>query len=337
MVDPTDDPLHSDGDDYNDIEFESPEGFFATWGIPLVIAILGIGAGYMVHDVVNPDDARTVVTIEEENVETVKEDFTAEELALLCAEDVNAERDQLKNKQAEVNDLKAQLASKTKALDALEAKNKKRSKGAAKARAEREAMEEEIANLQLRLETAETERDDALKELEQTVRELNVQIRETKKAKREAARYKDRNTMNSWESFSANAKIAVCGELWVSGKRRNKRCHDSVTDILGPDVKRKFEACVDTYQSTPLFLRIANKNLPSHAMRIPKNSFTKNRWYIQFCDPSLPEGVPQNLGKVSNTPEMPNGSNSKSSYPEENSWDDLDDLPDDADLNDLPD
>jgi len=334
MVDPTDGPSNSDGDDYNDIEFENPDGFFSTWGIPLVIALLGIGAGYMVNDVMN-EDARTVVTITADNVETVKDNFTEDELALLSADGVNAERDKLKKKQAEVDDLKAQLATKTQALETLEKKNKKRSKNAKKASEERKAMEAEIEELKARLMTVETERDDALQELEQTVRELNVQIRETKKAKREAARYKDLNTMNSWESFSANAKIAVCGELWVSGKRRNKRCHDSVTDILGPDIKRKFEACVDTYQSTPLFLRVKNKNLPGHAMRIPKNNFTKNKWYIQFCDPSLPEGVPQNLGKVSNTP----GSNedSKSSYPEENSWDDLDDLPDDADLDDLPD
>ena len=324
MVDPTDGPSHSDGDDYNDIEFESPDGFFATWGIPLVIALLGIGAGYMVHDVMNEDE-RTIVTITAENVDSIKQKLTDKELELLSADSVNAEKDKLREKQEEVDDLKAKLATQTKKLAKFEAEQKKRNKNAkrnAEAReaqkAERAAMEQQIADLKERLVAAETQRDSALKELEQTVRELNVQIRETKKAKREAARYKDLNTMNSWESFSANAKIAVCGELWVSGKRRNKRCHDSVSEILGPDIKRKFEACVDTYQSTPLFLRVKQKNLPLHSERIPKNKFTKNKWYIQFCDPSLPEGVPQNLGKVSTQPSESNGS-SKPRYPEENS------------------
>ena len=193
----------------------------------------------------------------------------------------------------------------------------------------------EIVELKTRLAQAEEERDEALEELQETVVALNIQIRETRKAKDEARRYKDLNTKHSWDSFLANAKIAVCGELWVSGRGRQRRCNEAVDEALGPEIKRKFGTCVDSYQSTPLFLRVESQDLPAFAERVPKNRFTKNKWYIQFCDPTLPEGTRQKLESFTVEPADENDDEEiEINAP---SWDDLDDILDDDEIDDLPD
>jgi len=198
-----------------------------------------------------------------------------------------------------------------------------------------EAMEAELETLKTQLAQAEAERDQALEDLQATVVALNEQIRETTKAKNEAARYKDLNTKHSWDSFLANAKIAVCGELWVSGRGRQRRCNEAVEEALGPDIKRQFEQCVDSYQSTPLFLRAETDTLPAFATAVPSNRFTRNRWYIQFCDPTLPEGTQQDLESFQ--PAAEGGTNAPAPNADDApSWDDLDDIFED-DLDDLPD
>ena len=91
---------------------------------------------------------------------------------------------------------------------------------------------------------------------------------------------------------------------------------------------------MDTYQSTPLFLRSEGDTLPAFATPVPSNRFTRDRWYIQFCDPTLPEGTEQDLESFQPAEE---GTTPETMTNEEApSWDDLDDIFDE-DLDDLPD
>ena len=262
-------------------------------------------------------------------------ELTAEELELLCADEIDDERDALQDAQTRVEDLESQLAARESQVAELKAKARRNEEGAAAARQKWQAMEAELETLKTQLAQAEAERDQALEDLQATVVALNEQIRETTKAKNEAARYKDLNTKHSWDSFLANAKIAVCGELWVSGRGRQRRCNEAVEEALGPDIKRQFEQCVDSYQSTPLFLRAETDTLPAFATAVPSNRFTRNRWYIQFCDPTLPEGTQQDLESFQ--PAAEGGTNAPAPNADDApSWDDLDDIFED-DLDDLPD
>lgn len=332
-MEPTDDPTEEvevQAEYEDDFEDELPVAEKAQWLMPVLIALLGVGAGYMGHMLTAEPEILTVTKIEEKMKE-----LTAEELELLCADEIDDERDALQDAQTRVEDLESQLAARESQVAELKAKARRNEEGAAAARQKWQAMEAELETLKTQLAQAEAERDQALEDLQATVVALNEQIRETTKAKNEAARYKDLNTKHSWDSFLANAKIAVCGELWVSGRGRQKRCNEAVEEALGPDIKRQFEQCVDSYQSTPLFLRAEADTLPAFATAVPSNRFTRNRWYIQFCDPTLPEGTQQDLESFqpaaegeTNAP-APNADDAPS-------WDDLDDIFED-DLDDLPD
>lgn len=305
----------------------------SAWMMPVLIALLGVGAGFMSHMLIAEPQMPSGTEIV-----TVKEELTQEELDLLCSDEVVDERDALRDAQTRVEDLESQLASRESEVNDLKAKARRNEAGAAAARERWQAMEAELVELQTRLAQAEEERDQALEDLQATVVALNDQIRETRKAKNEAARYKDLNTKHSWDSFLANAKIAVCGELWVSGRGRQKRCNEAVDEALGAKIKAQFETCVDSYQSTPLFLRNEADTLPAFATPVPKNRFTKDRWYIQFCDPTLPEGTEQDLESFQPREGSSGAENAPAPEPAEDapSWDDLDDMFDD-DLSDLPD
>ncbi|MEC7241028.1 MAG: hypothetical protein VXW32_07285 [Myxococcota bacterium] len=333
-MEPTDDPteeveveVQAEYEDDFDDGLPGSEG--AQWMMPVLIALLGVGAGYMAHMLTAEPEILSVT----EYVEKMEE-LTAEEIELLCADEVDTERSALQEAQTRVEDLESQLASREAQVADLKAKARRNQEGAAAARERWQTMEAELAELKTQLAQAEAERDQALEDLQATVVALNQQIRETQKAKNEAARYKDLNTKHSWDSFLANAKIAVCGELWVSGRGRQKRCNEAVEEALGPDIKQQFENCVDTYQSTPLFLRSEADTLPAFATPVPSNRFTRNRWYIQFCDPTLPEGTEQDLESFQPAEE---GTTRETMTNEEApSWDDLDDIFDE-DLDDLPD
>jgi hypothetical protein len=328
MMDPTDDPLPPiDGDD-TELDYVQRESFRSTWGLPLVIALMGLGAGYLFHMV------RTGPVYIKDTV-TIKEQLSEEEMELLCSDTVTDERDALRSAQAMVEDLEAQLGNREVEVAKLKTQAKKDEDGAVVARKKWRAMEAEIVELKTRLAQAEEERDEALEELQETVVALTIQIRATSKAKNEARRYKDLNTKHSWDSFLANAKIAICGELWVSGRGRQRRCNAAVDEALGPEIKRKFATCVDSYQSTPLFLRVESSDLPAFAERVPKNRFTKNKWYIQFCDPTLPEGTRQKLENFEPEPKEEDAKKARSD--DAPSWDDLDDILNDEAIDDLPD
>jgi hypothetical protein len=329
MMDPIDTPPESDIEE-TEVEFEDPNSFKTTWGMPLMISLLGLAAGYMLHMVtVQPEFITDTVTI--------KEQLTQEELALLCTDEVTDERDALRDAQAIVADLESQLGSREDEIAKLKKAAKKDKAGAAAAQKKWRAMESEIVELKTRLAQAEEERDEALQDLQETVVALNQQIKETRKAKDEARRYKDLNTKHSWESFVANAKIAICGELWVSGRGRQRRCNEAVEVALTPDIKSRFSTCVDSYQATPLFLRKETNDLPLFAVSLPKNRFTKNKWYIQFCDPTLPEGTNQKLERFETEKQKDDTSEKAEKNVSAPSWDDLDDLLDDDELDNLPD
>jgi chromosome segregation ATPase len=326
MTDPITPPPESNNED-TDVEFLDPSNFKSTWGLPLMISILGMAAGYMLHMVTAQPEIITDTVI-------IKQELTQDQLALLCTDEVADERDALRDAQAIVADLESQLGNYEEEVQKLKSAAKKGKAGAVAAQKKWRAMESEIVELKTRLAQAEEERDVALEELQETVVALNQQIKETRKAKNEVRRYKDLNTKHSWESFVANAKIAICGELWVSGRGRQRRCNEAVQEALTPEIKTRFATCVDSYQSTPLFLRKETDDLPSFTVSLPKNRFTKNKWYIQFCDPTLPEGTRQKLKAIEAEKSNDDKVKKKVDGP---SWDDLDDLLDDDELDNLPD
>lgn len=231
-------------------------------------------------------------TVEVPTIQEVQKQLTADELAALCSDQLKDERASLQEAQTKVVDLQTQLDQREKELAEMKKQDEKDATRRAAASQKMKDMEAEIATLRGQLAQAEKERDELVVELKQTVQKLEAQIKETEVQRARAEKYKDESQENLWTTFSAEAKVNICDR---GTRRRHDKCHEAVDEALGAAaIKDRFITCVDTYQATPQLIQGDRKTaLPANAVWMNEDSrFTDNGWYIQFCDPTLPEANP---------------------------------------------
>ena len=250
-----------------------------TWLWPSILVVLSVAIGFLLSNLLRaPAPAPTP-----EPPPTAETDTASEE-----APPPKSEREQLQEAQTEVENLKALLDARQEELELYQEKEIKDDKRRAAAAVRWKAMEAEIEDLKLRLEEAEGERDQLLTELKLTVQALDEQIAKTEQAKEVARKYKRKSVENLWAAFSAEAKVKICDR---GSRRRHIKCHEAVEMALNPVVQDRFQECVNTFQATPLLLQTEkDEDLPMFADYMDQeNRFLKKGWYIQYCDPTLPE------------------------------------------------
>ncbi len=256
----------------------------------LTLLTIGLGIGYGVSAMTS-DDVQLVMS----EPTVIRQELSDEELAELCADETRDERTALTSAQSTVDTLQEQLAQRESELETLRAQaDKNRARQAAASREWREMedrlaqQEQEIDDLTMRLAMAEAERDEALVELKATVEALNVQIKETESARKVARKYRRQSVRNLWAAFVAESKVAICDR---GSRKRHAKCHSAVDEALGAQVKDRFTHCVNSNQATPALVKGDKKaDLPRFAVMLSEdNRFTNKGWYIQFCDPTLPE------------------------------------------------
>ena len=252
--------------------------------IGLGALVVGGGLGYGLHAMLQ-DPVEVIVS----EPQIIKEELTEEELLAFCDEQIEPQRLEAQDAHQKVVDLQAALEAREAELAEMKKSNEKdEAKRAAAAKRWKE-MEAEIETLQAELTVAKQERDEALKELKETVWKLDAQIKETEKQRKRAEKYKAESHDNLWQAFEAEAKVEICDR---GTKRRHEKCHEAVELALTPIIHERFMDCVDTYQSVPLLVQAEDKKaeMPQFAVGLSDdNRFTKKGWYIQFCDPTLPE------------------------------------------------
>jgi hypothetical protein len=252
--------------------------------IGLGALVLGAGLGYGLHALLQ-DPVEVIVS----EPQIIKQELTEEELLAFCDDQVQPERLKAADAHQKVVDLQAALDAREAELAEMKKVDEKdAAKRAAAARRWKE-METEIESLQSELTTAKQERDQALVELKETVWKLDKQIKETEVQRQRAEKFKAESHENLWQAFEAEAKVEICDR---GSRRRHEKCHEAVEAVLTPIIEERFMDCVDTFQSTPLLVQHEDKKatLPQFAVELGEdNRFTKNGWYIQFCDPTLPE------------------------------------------------
>ncbi len=256
----------------------------------LTLLTLGMGVGYGVNAMTS-DSVKVVMS----EPTVIKQELSDEELAELCADETRDERTALTGAQARVDTLQEQLAQRENEIEAMRAETEKNRARSAEATAKYREMEERLAeaeaqveDLTMRLAMAEAERDEALVELKETVEALNDQIEQTESARKVARKYKRQSVRNLWAAFVAESKVAICDR---GSRKRHAKCHAAVDEALGSSVKDRFTHCVNSNQATPALVKGDRKaDLPTYASMLSEDSrFTNKGWYIQFCDPSLPE------------------------------------------------
>lgn len=248
--------------------------------------IFGLSLGYLLRDQVFADGPVAPEIITE--TEVVTEAISDERLQSLCATLTASDRDRLESAQADIMSLRRSLEGKELELAALQEERRRAKEAGAAVVSRIKALEAEVATLKTELATITEERDTLLVELKETVVKLEHQIRETDKYKKEAKKWKRKSTENAWKSFVAEAKVLICDR---GTRKRHEACHEAVADAMAGGIQDRFELCVDTYQATPSMAQLERKaSLPTFAEALDNDkAFTSKDWYIQFCDPTLPE------------------------------------------------
>lgn len=253
-----------------------------------LLMVLGVVLGWFGNQILTEP---TVITTEV-HVEGTDPEFTEEELARLCAGNVQEHKDGILDLQKKVKGLQSTLEEKEKELESLRVEGNDNATPQISKR--QQELESELATLRVQLAATEQERDALRTELKQTLTKLDTQIRETKKYKSKAKKYKRRSVENLWKAFVADAKVQGCDR---GSRRRHEKCWAAFNTVLTEESphKQRFMTCVSTYQAVPV-LRKAKlfEKLPSFATWLSGESnsgkFIKG-WYILFCDPSLPTNI----------------------------------------------
>lgn len=230
----------------------------------------------------------TTVEVPVTKVEVIEKELSAEDLELLCSSTVQDDRGRLEDAQKEVLDLRAQLEAREKTLATAKAAVEKDATRRAAAAKKWKEMEAEIEQLKTQLVQVEEERDALTVQLKETVKELQSQIKETARQRTRAETYKKESHHNLWTTFEADAKVQICD--WGS-RRRHEKCHEAVDSAIA-NFEDRFLECVDTFQATPTLVQAEGRKavLPVNAAWLSEDDrFTRKGWYVQFCDPSLPE------------------------------------------------
>ncbi|MGB0637967.1 MAG: hypothetical protein ACPGTU_01460 [Myxococcota bacterium] len=248
--------------------------------IALAAIFIGTLAGIMGHSMFS----EPVVIMPP--AEIIKQELTEAELRELASDLIASEQDKAKNAQARIQLLEGELQAKEAELRTLKGNKAKNS-------ARRNQLQEELAFLRVQLAAAEEERDALRKELKQTIKELDFQVSQSKKFKRKAKRYKMESTSNLWSAFKANAKTKICNR---GTKKRHDKCYAAVDEAMGSQVRGRFTVCVDTYQSVPV-LKFMEKGaaMPRYSEKLNQDSKFTKKWYVLFCDPTLPEASDRDL------------------------------------------
>ena len=193
----------------------------------------------------------------------------------------------LEEVQAKVVSLEKSIAAKQKELAKVEKEadkaGDKRDEYAARAK----ALAEELAALKSELTTVRAEKAQLEAELGTTKVALQEQVVQTTAAKEEASRWKNRADGRAWDTFVSNATVSVCEK---GNEKKMDGCREAVAAAL-PNAREAFIRCVASGQAEPALNELPkDASLPPHSipLRLDK-AFTSKTWYVQLCDPDLPE------------------------------------------------
>lgn len=270
-------------------DWEPPKkGGAASVVLPVVVAgvslAVGLGLGFFGGMLVPGDGPPEAQVVEKE----VARELTMEEIDELC-EPYNVDaRSQLEDAQSQVVTLKGQIDAKEAKVQELEDRMKKGAANVAQLRAELDAAKQELEETKAALVKAETERDEFREQLQEALDDLDVTIKELEQAKEETREAKGRALNNRWAAFQGDVQLEICDH---GGRRRMGKCREAVMAALTPAIEAKFRHCIKSGQAVPLVGKQEKRKdpLPDYGEFIDEDSrFTKSYW-INYCDPSLPE------------------------------------------------
>ncbi len=255
--------------------------------LPVAIAVLSalfgaIGGGalaWWAHGEVEIPEADSV------EVEVVR-DYTDEELQIACLQFMRQTATTLEEAETRVEALAVQVRAKEAQIAKLEQEVQGESADKRKLQSKLSAARSELSGLEGALAEAEAERLRLELELEETKETLSVTRTRLVSEKARTQRAQEDALGSRWTRFQADSQLTICEK---GSKTRIEKCRDTVGSLLVAQEKR-FKTCVRSGQAVPALLFDDGKSgLPRFAVHLDERDRDAKGWYIEFCDPELPE------------------------------------------------
>lgn len=250
-------------------------GGIPAFVMPMVTAmlalLLGAGVGALGAWVIKPAQIE---------VKEVPRDLSEAELNAVCAPKVAAVAADLDKANNKVNDLVAQVKEKEGRVIELETEMKRRGKAGAELKRQLDEARAELEEVKAQLAQAIQEKEEVVRELKKTLRDLDDQKQETRAAKEESLD-------NRWQAFVNASQLEVCER---GNRKKLGKCRDAVVSYMNADMQARYEHCMRSGQEEPKIKEIQKgEELPQFAQYLDQENKIVRDWYVQLCDPSLPE------------------------------------------------
>lgn len=252
-----------------------PAALAALLAVGGVTTVAGFGVGWMVRG----EDVR--------EVEIVRAP-TGDELEAACAPEVEPVQDELTQAQTKVAELERSSAEKQARVNELEAQIAKGAIAGKALRAELAQLKTELEETQEALRIAEEEKEVLLTELTETKVELEQTQEQLVVARDERDEAREDALYNRWTDFIKESQLEICDR---GNRKKLGNCREAVEATLASAERRDaFAHCIRSGQAQPLVRELMKDvDLPQFAQMIDEETKQVKGWYVELCDPTLPE------------------------------------------------
>jgi hypothetical protein len=218
----------------------------------------------------------------------VPRELTLKEIETMCAPQVVEKAEELDKANERIASLSAEVKQKNVAVQNLESEMARRNDAGRSMTLELEAARHELESLKMELVVVQQEKARLQVELAETVERLgrteealDDQVRMTDRAKEDAL-------VNKWYRFLNDSQLEICER---GNRKRLGQCREIVMAELGSTgVQTRFTHCVRSLQATPsVHEHEKGTTLPGFSRFINQEERVVKDWFIEFCDPTLPE------------------------------------------------
>jgi hypothetical protein len=219
------------------------------------------------------------------------------ELQLVCEPVVEEQKTQLAKVKDQIGVLEATVIDRERRITELEGlaakQGSRKAVGGRDYSAEVVAAREQLAEAKLRIELLEQVKSQLIEQLTAAQQRLSVvqaeltqQVAITDVLRDENGRLEDEVIVQQWFRFVTESQLEVCER---GGRKKTDDCRGSVVNEIA-QVKREFVHCVRSGQAAPAAALLAKgQAMPHFARMMNQDDKHLSGWYLQMCDPTLPE------------------------------------------------
>jgi len=259
----------------NTLAVAGPVAIAALAGVGAITTLAGFSAGWLLK---SPETVEVAVS----------RPPTGAELEAACAPEVEPVQDELTTAQTRVAELERESAEKEGRVRDLEAKIARGAEVGKEMRAELARLKTELEETQEALRVAEEEKQVLLAELTETKVELEETQEALVVARDERDEAREDALFNRWTDFLKAAQLEICDK---GNRRKLGNCREAVMETLAvADRRDAFAHCIRSGQAEPVVRELERgQTLPAYAEMINEDTRQVKGWYVELCDPTLPE------------------------------------------------